>query len=275
MKLTPSIKQKGHVYIVGAGTGDPDLLTVKALRIISTADVVIYDNLISADILAFIPEETEKVYVGKVFNSKCILQSEINQKILKHAELGKTVCRLKGGDPFVFGRGGEEALFLDYAGIAFDIVPGITAAVGCCSYAGIPVTHRGISNGVTIVTARNQHDSDHINWKGLANVNHTIVFYMGLHKAGNISKNLIDHGLRKETPTAIISNGTRHDQRVIRCSLSELPDAVDICNPPMPAVIVVGHVVKLSETIDWFTKRETFDGYVRRFFTKMPEAEHV
>ncbi|WP_122035203.1 uroporphyrinogen-III C-methyltransferase [Aliivibrio sp. EL58] len=252
MTIKSQYNNKGHAYIVGAGTGDPELLTVKAARIIAYVDVVIYDNLVSQEILDLIPPCSELVYVGKTFNTECHCQSEINDEIIKHIQIGKSVCRLKGGDPFVFGRGGEEAIALQELGISFEVIPGITAAIGCCSYAGIPTTHRGISSGVTIVTGRDQFNSDHIHWRGLVQLKHTIVFYMGLHKSDIISKNLINNGMSANTPTAIISNGTRSNQSIITCELGLLAETVEVCKPLMPAIIVVGQVVNLSKAIEWF-----------------------
>lgn len=241
----------GTVWLVGAGPGDADLLTVKALRAIQQADVIFFDFLISQEILDLLPEEAEKVCVGKRKNYHSLTQDEINELLLSYARKGKNICRLKGGDAFVFGRGGEEMQFLKQHGIDVELVPGITAGMGCTSYAGIPVTHRGVSQGCTFITAHAEKTLN-VDWKNLAGLQHTIVFYMGLSKAKLISESLIGNGMDKSTPVALIENGCRQDQRVIVGDLAELPVLSKRHGVKSPALIVVGETVNLSSELSWF-----------------------
>src|SRR6187551_720108 len=208
----------GKVWLVGAGPGDAELLTVKALRAINTADIIFYDYLVSADIRALFPKSVPAHYVGKAKNQHSIAQEDLNQLLVKQAQLGLTVCRIKGGDPFVFGRGGEELLELRTAGIEAEVIPGITSASGCSTYADIPLTHRGLSQGCTFVTGHAEKSLD-VNWDALAQLNHTLVFYMGLTRADEISAKLLAGGLSADTPVAIIENGCRKDQRDIISTL--------------------------------------------------------
>lgn len=240
----------GSVSLVGAGPGDPDLLTIKALRSIETSDVIVFDNLVSEGIRALFPEQSEIIYVGKIKGAHSSSQDEINRLLLAKANLGLNVCRLKGGDAFVFGRGGEEMLLLKSAGINVEIIPGITAAAGCSSYAGIPLTHRGLSQGCTFVTAHAEKELD-IKWQALANLNHTLVFYMGLSKAQLIETELQHSGLDKNTPVALIENGCCPEQRVITGKLAELSALVVEQNVKSPALIIVGEVVSLSAQLQW------------------------
>lgn len=250
-----SIKQKishtfGRVSLVGAGPGDPDLLTVKALRSIEQSDVIIFDNLVSEQIRALFPKHCEAIYVGKAKGAHSSTQDQINQLLIKKAKSGLNICRLKGGDAFVFGRGGEEMLLLKEAGIKVEIIPGITAAAGCSSYAGIPLTHRGLSQGCTFVTAHAEKKLD-IQWQALAKLNHTLVFYMGLSKAHLIETQLQKAGLDKNTPVALIENGCCPEQRVITGSLAQLAHLVTEQQVKSPALILVGEVVSLSEQLQW------------------------
>jgi len=240
----------GQVSLVGAGPGDPDLLTIKALRSIETSDVIIFDNLVSERIRALFPKGSEAIYVGKIKGAHSSTQDEINRLLLKKAKQGLNICRLKGGDAFVFGRGGEEMLMLKSAGIHVDIIPGITAGAGCSSYAGIPLTHRGLSQGCTFVTAHAEKTLD-IKWQALANLNHTLVFYMGLSKAQLIETELQQAGLASNTPVALIENGCCPDQRVITGTLTELNALVVEQQVKSPALIIVGEVVSLSEQLQW------------------------
>lgn len=238
-------KSIGKVWIVGAGPGDPDLLTLKALRAIEAADLILFDHLVSEEIRNVLPSAIPAFYVGKKKGQHSIAQKDLNALLIKKAREGKNICRLKGGDPYVFGRGGEEALALTQAGIAVDIVPGITAASGCSAYAGIPLTHRGLAQGCTFVTAQGETDAN-LNWHALANLRHTLVFYMGLSKATWIQNSLLAQGMPGRTPVAFIENGCRADQRVIQgylYQLAELPERYDI---ESPALIVVGEVVALA-----------------------------
>lgn len=238
----------GKVWLVGAGPGDAELLTVKALRAITNADIIFYDYLVSADIRALFPKNIPAHYVGKAKNQHSIAQEDLNRLLVKQAQLGLTVCRIKGGDPFVFGRGGEELLELRTAGVEAEVIPGITAASGCSTYADIPLTHRGISQGCTFVTGHAEKSLD-VNWAALAQLNHTLVFYMGLTRADEISAQLLAGGLAADTPVAIIENGCRKDQRDIISSLNEFPAAVIREQVQSPALIIVGDVVRMKEKL--------------------------
>lgn len=235
----------GKVWLVGAGPGDPDLLTVKALRVINTADIILFDQLVSAEIRALFPTDTPTLYVGKTKNHHSIAQQDLNQLLVEQARQGLTVCRIKGGDPFVFGRGGEELLELRQAGIEAEVIPGITSASGCSTYANIPLTHRGMAQGCTFVTAHAEKTLD-INWSALAQLNHTLVFYMGVTRAENIAAELCNAGLASSTPVAIIENGCRIDQRVLIAELAQLPQLVVTHTVKSPALIIVGQVVSLA-----------------------------
>lgn len=240
--------RRGKVWLVGAGPGDAELLTVKALRAINTADIIFYDYLVSADIRALFPKNVPAHYVGKAKNQHSIAQEDLNQLLVKQAQLGLTVCRIKGGDPFVFGRGGEELLELRTAGIEAEVIPGITSASGCSTYADIPLTHRGLSQGCTFVTGHAEKSLD-VNWDALAQLNHTLVFYMGLTRADDISAKLLAGGLSADTPVAIIENGCRKDQRDIISTLNEFPAAVIREQVQSPALIIVGEVVRMKEKL--------------------------
>jgi len=238
----------GKVWLVGAGPGDAELLTVKALRAINSADIIFYDYLVSADIRALFPKNVPAHYVGKAKNQHSIAQEDLNQLLVKQAQLGLTVCRIKGGDPFVFGRGGEELLELRTAGIEAEVIPGITSASGCSTYADIPLTHRGLSQGCTFVTGHAEKSLD-VNWDALAQLNHTLVFYMGLTRADEIAAKLLAGGLAADTPVAIIENGCRKDQRDIISTLNEFPAAVIREQVQSPALIIVGEVVRMKEKL--------------------------
>ncbi|WP_084005192.1 uroporphyrinogen-III C-methyltransferase [Gilvimarinus polysaccharolyticus] len=240
----------GRVSLVGAGPGDADLLTVKALRTLQQADVIFYDRLVSEDIRALFPIRTPAIYVGKAKDRHSIPQQDLNSLLVETAQLGLHVCRLKGGDAFVFGRGGEEMLELKSAGIAVDVVPGITAGAGATAYAGIPLTHRGIAQGVSFVTAQGEKELL-INWSSLAHSGHTLVFYMGLGSASSIARELQNAGLSACTPAAIIEKGCSAQQRVFTESLSKLPGLVERHSIESPALIVVGEVVRLREQLQW------------------------
>ncbi|MCK4707536.1 MAG: uroporphyrinogen-III C-methyltransferase [Gammaproteobacteria bacterium] len=252
------MNQSKKVYLVGTGPGDPELLTVKALRIIQSADVVIYDRLVSNAILEQIPAGVSKIYVGKQSGNHTLPQDEINQLLLNLAESKRTVVRLKGGDPFIFGRGSEEALLLARNGIKFEIVPGITAASACTTYAGIPLTHRGLAKGVQIVTGHSQSDKPlELDWKSLADDNKTVVIYMGLANIKVISTKLIEAGLDENTPAAAIQNGTTGNQKRILTSLNRLSE--DTSNLQAPVIFVIGKVVSLADQLDWFITSNAID----------------
>lgn len=245
------MSQTSKVYLVGTGPGDPDLLTVKALRLIQTADVVIYDRLVSDAILEQIPTGVSKIYVGKKTGNHTLPQEEINHLLLNLAESKRIVVRLKGGDPFIFGRGSEEALLLAQNDINFEIVPGITAASACTTYAGIPLTHRGLAQGVQIVTGHSQADKPlELDWKALADANKTVVIYMGYANRELISNKLIEAGLDKNTPAAAIQNGTTAQQKRVITTLENLTE--DTSKLQAPVIFVIGQVVTLAQQLDWF-----------------------
>ncbi len=235
----------GQVFLVGAGPGDPDLLTVKALRLMGTADAVVYDRLVSPAILNLLPPGTRRFGVGKESGHHPIPQDDINALLADLARDGLTVVRLKGGDPFIFGRGGEEALFLARAGIPCTVVPGITAAAGCAAAVGLPLTHRGLAGSVRLITGHGRDDgAPDIDWPTLADPACTLVFYMGLATAPLISANLLAAGLAATTPAAIVERGTQPGQRLIRTTLAALPEAAQGCRPP--SLLIVGRVAALA-----------------------------
>lgn len=247
----PRASKMGKVTLVGAGPGDPELLTVKALKMIKNAEFILYDRLVSKEILTLFPKNTPTMYVGKEKNNHSIPQEALNELLVTKARQGLNICRLKGGDSFVFGRGGEEMLALKRAGIDVEVVPGITAASGCTSYSGIPLTHRGISQGCTMVTAHGEKDLN-LNWEQLAKLNHTLTFYMGLGKAEMISTELQNHGMPASTPVALIENGCCPQQRVIKGQLHQLSALAETENVMSPALIIIGEVVSLADELAWF-----------------------
>lgn len=251
---TPESENKGEVYLVGAGPGDPDLLTFRALRLMQQADVVVYDRLVSDEILDLARRDSEKIYVGKQRNNHSLPQESINELLAKLALEGKRVVRLKGGDPFIFGRGGEELETLMQQGINFQVVPGITAASGCACYAGIPLTHRDHAQSCTFVTGHLKDSSINLNWQQLAAPNQTVIIYMGLVGLEKICQSLIEHGCPATHPIAIIQQGTTKNQRVITGTLTTLPHAVAEEDIKPPTLIIVGTVVTLHKQLDWFKK---------------------
>ncbi|QDE33147.1 uroporphyrinogen-III C-methyltransferase [Shewanella polaris] len=246
------LQAKGKVWLVGAGPGDVELLTLKAYRILKQADVVLYDALVSQDILDLIPPQVEKIAVGKRAGKHSAPQDEINQLLVTKAFTRKNVVRLKGGDPFIFGRGGEELQTLVGAGIAFEVVPGITAASGTSAYAGIPLTHRDYAQGVTFITGHCQLACRPMDWQGYANPNNTLVVYMGILNANMIRDGLIDAGRSADTPVAIVSNATTSSQQRFIGKLGELAQLAADPALQMPALMIIGEVVELADSLNWF-----------------------
>ncbi len=242
----------GEVYLIGGGPGDPDLLTFRALRLMQQADVIVHDRLISKEVLNLTRRDADRIYVGKERDQHTVPQEDINQLLVDLAKQGKRVCRLKGGDPFVFGRGGEEIETLAENGISFQVVPGITAALGTSAYAGIPLTHRDYSQSVVFVTGHLKDGSTDLNWQGLAQPNQTIVFYMGLKGLPMICKKLIEHGLPEDLPIALVQQATTPRQRVFTGTLSSITDDISGKEIKPPTLIIVGNVVKLHDRLSWF-----------------------
>jgi len=246
----------GEVYLVGTGPGDPDLLTFRALRLMQQADVVLYDRLIGEGILNLVRRDAQRIYVGKLPKNHTVPQEEIGKMLIRLAQEGKRVLRLKGGDPFVFGRGGEEIETLSENGITFQVIPGVTAAVGCAAYAGIPLTHRDHAQGCIFVTGHEKDGELNLNWSSLIQPRQTVVVYMGLSSLEAITKGFITHGADPETPAAIIENGTREGQRVITGTLASLPGKTTEARISSPALIIVGSVVTLRDKLSWFADEQ-------------------
>jgi len=238
---------------VGAGPGDPDLLTFRAVRLMHLADVVLHDRLVSDDVLALCPPDAEYIYVGKRAANHAMAQENINENLVKHAKLGKRVLRLKGGDPFIFGRGGEEIETLAEAEIRFEVVPGITAASGCASYAGIPLTHRDHAQACVFVTGHLKEGELNLNWQHLVQPNQTVVCYMGLTALNLLCGKLIEHGLDGDTPAALVERGTTQYQRVYTGTVQNLPNLVAKSSVRAPTLIIIGSVVSLRDQLQWFT----------------------
>ena len=247
---------KGEVYLVGAGPGDPDLITFKALRLMQLADVVVYDRLVSAPILDMVRRDAEKIYAGKAKADHAIPQENINQLLVRLAKQGKRVLRLKGGDPFIFGRGGEEIAELIDEGIEFQVVPGITAASGCASYAGIPLTHRDHSQACIFVTGHRREGGEDLNWDMLSHANQTVVFYMGLDNVARICESLKAHGRAADTPAALVEKGTTTAQRVFVGDLDSLPGIIAPNEVHAPTLIIIGEVVALHDKLGWYKPGE-------------------
>ncbi len=248
-----SEKSIGEVSLVGAGPGDPGLLTLRGLRALQNADVILHDRLVSNDVLEMARRDAERIYVGKRAGEAALTQEQINDTMIALAQAGKRVCRLKGGDPFVFGRGGEELEALARNGIPFEVVPGITAAIGCAAYAGIPLTHRDHAQALIIVTGHTREDlHSAIDWAALARPNQTVVFYMGLGTLEACTSRLIAAGAPADRAAALIEDGTRPEQRVITGTLATLVRQAAAAGVQAPALLIVGEVTRLHSTLQWF-----------------------
>jgi uroporphyrin-III C-methyltransferase/precorrin-2 dehydrogenase/sirohydrochlorin ferrochelatase len=252
---SPSGGARGIVYLVGAGPGDPDLLTLRAARLMRSADAVVYDHLVSDAVLALVEPRAERIYAGKRRGCHALAQDEINKLLVALARRGWRVLRLKGGDPFVFGRGGEECEFLAAHGVPFEVVPGVTSASGASCYAGIPLTHRDCARAVVFATGHLKDGSSDLDWEALARPHQTVVIYMGLTRLAEICAQLIAHGARPDTPAAAIERATTARQRVVAATLDTLPGQAAALGLRPPALIVVGEVVKLRPGLDWLAAR--------------------
>ncbi|GEK08588.1 siroheme synthase CysG [Pseudoalteromonas peptidolytica] len=258
---TPS--PEGEVYVVGAGPGDPELLTLKALQLMQQADVVVYDYLVSDEIMELVRRDADLICVGKKAGNHSVKQEQTNQILLDLAKQGKKVCRIKGGDPFIYGRGGEEVQVLAEHGIQYQIVPGITAAAGCSAYAGIPLTHRDHAQAIQFVTGHCKQDGQELDWEGLAKANQTLAVYMGVIKSPHIQAQLLAHGRSPSTPVAIVENGTRQSQRVIRTQLDQLAKAIDEHSICSPALLIIGEVAALHEQLAWFNQNNQISSFAQ------------
>jgi uroporphyrin-III C-methyltransferase/precorrin-2 dehydrogenase/sirohydrochlorin ferrochelatase len=249
-------RQQGEVYLVGAGPGDPDLLTFKALRLMQRADVVLYDRLVGKSILSLVRRDAERIYVGKLPQEHTVPQPEISAMLLRLAQEGKRVLRLKGGDPFVFGRGGEEIELLAEAGIPFQVVPGITAASGCAAYAGIPLTHRDHAQACIFVTGHSKNGQVDVDWDLLLQPRQTVAVYMGLKHLADLTRAFIAKGAAPSLPVALIDNGTRPNQRVVIATLDTMAEKAEKAGVKGPAILIIGSVVRLREKLDWYVPEE-------------------
>lgn len=245
----------GKVFLVGTGPGDPDLLTVKAMRLMAQADVVLYDNLITPAILECIAPAAERIYVGKRRARHALPQEEISALLVAHARMGRRVLRLKAGDPFVFGRGGEEIEVLAREGVAFEVVPGVTAAIGAAAYAGIPLTHRNHAQSCVFVTGTLKDGSLDLDWPALARPRQTVAIYMGFHNLPELCAKLTEHGLDAATPAAIIQQATTGNQRVVVGDLATLPALAAGAMLEPPTMILIGEVVRLRSQLAWFEEQ--------------------
>lgn len=256
MANNPTHARPGWVYLVGAGSGDPDLLTIKAARLIGEADVIVYDNLIAPAILDLVGPQVERIYAGKQRGDHTLAQEEINHLLVRLARAGRRVVRLKGGDPFTFGRGGEEVETLAADGIPFEVVPGITAAAGVAAYAGIPLTHREHAQACVFVTGHLKDGSMDLDWPGLARRRQTVVIYMGLSGLPVLCEKLMEHGLPSDWPAAIVQRGTQPEQHTVTGTLTTLPALAAAAQLRAPTLIIIGTVVTLRDKLRWFEERD-------------------
>lgn len=251
----PTQLQGGKVWLVGAGPGDPDLLTIKAARLIAQADTIVYDHLVGNGIMDLARSDARVIYAGKESSKHTMPQGDINQLLVELAREGLSVVRLKGGDPFIFGRGGEELETLAASGIPFEVVPGVTAAAGCAAYSGFPLTHRDHAQAVTFVTGHLKDGTVNLDWLALARPGQTVVFYMGIGAAEEICRQMINHGLPSLTPAAVVRNGTLPTQQTLVATLGTLPQRIAESGITPPALIVVGSVVNLHSRLNWFEQK--------------------
>ena len=245
-------KGEGEVYLVGAGPGDPDLLTFRALRLMQQADIALYDRLVHPSIIDLIRRDAQKIYVGKQRDNHTVRQEEINDLLVKYAKEGKRVLRLKGGDPFIFGRGGEEIDTLVENNVSFQVVPGITSASGCSAYSGIPLTHRDHAQSCIFVTGHLKEGKLELNWEKLIQPNQTIVFYMGLVSIDIICAQLINNGLDPKTPCALVQQGTTPEQKVYTSIVKDMSKLVKEKKPTAPTIFIIGYVVDLRDKLNWY-----------------------
>ncbi len=250
--LSPPAPSTGRVYLVGAGPGDPDLLTLRAVRLLQQTQAIVYDHLVSPEVLDYVSPNAQRIYAGKRRNAHTLRQEEINALLVKLAREGKHVVRLKGGDPFIFGRGGEELETLAAHGISFEVVPGVTAASGVSSYAGIPLTHRDYAQSCLFVTGHLKDGSANLDWPSLVRPRQTVVIYMGLGGLPEICRQMMAHGASAELPIAVVQNGSLETQRVVTGTLANMAERVAKAGLVSPCLTIIGEVVKLHDALAWF-----------------------